>query len=214
MMWEAERILVLGAHTDDYELGAGGTLARIRSYLYHRDVTCAYFSACEERVPEGFPKDQLSKEAENARRVLGVADKQLIVNNFPVDNFPAHRQEILESLWNIKREFNPELVITHASADFHQDHRVIHEESVRAFKDRTVLGYAFPWNELGVNRLPCVSGFGEQEMAVKLAALDCYRSQRNRSYMSAEFQRAWARVSAVNSGEPYAERFEVISWHI
>ena len=176
-MLNVARALVLAPHTDDGELGCGGTLA----WLVEQGATVYYvaFSICEASVPESFPRDILATEVKKATQVLGISSDHLLLYRYPVRHFPQHRQEILEDLVRIRREIAPDLIFLPSPYDMHQDHQVICQEGLRAFKHRTILGYEVPWNNLTFT----ASAFVHLEIShvqKKIAALRQYESQQHR----------------------------------
>lgn len=210
-MLNLKKVLVLAPHADDGELGCGGTLAKLverGTTIYH-----AVFSICEASVPEGFPRDILATEVEKANQVLDVSPDHLSVYRYPVRYFPQHRQEILEDLIQIRREIEPDLVFLPTSDDIHQDHRVIYQEGVRAFKYKSVLGYELPWNNLTFTASAFVH-LEKRHIQKKIAALRQYESQWHRSYWSEDFITSLARVRGTQAGVEYAEAFQVIRWTI
>jgi len=82
-----------------------------------------------------------------------------------------------------RAEFDPQLVLLPNSHDIHQDHQVIHQEGVRAFKHRSILGYELPWNNLTSTSNYHVA-VESAHLEAKLAALQCYSSQKFRDYLS------------------------------
>jgi len=167
------------------------------------------FSAAEDSVPEGLPRDILRQEVMKATHILGLDAADVSVLKYPVRRFPFHRQEILEDMIRLKREFDPNLVLCPSPDDIHQDHRVIAEEAIRAFKHRTIVGYEMPWNNLSIS-LSCFAALNEEEINKKVAALDCYVSQKSRNYASPEFIYGLARVRGTQIGSEFAEAFNVI----
>lgn len=211
MKFNVRRALVLAPHTDDGELGCGGTLAR----LVEEGVTVHYaaLSICEASVPEGFPPDILATEVRNASDVLGIAPQNLIVRRYPVRNFPEHRQEILDDLVRLGRDIQPNLVLLPTSHDVHQDHQVVYQEGLRAFKKQTILGYELPWNNLTFTSSACVL-LRKRHVVKKIQALREYQSQWHRDYWSQEFILSLAQVRGVQAGAEYAEAFQVVRWMI
>jgi LmbE family N-acetylglucosaminyl deacetylase len=133
------KILLLSPHTDDIELGAGGTVIKLLKEK-NNDFLWAVFSICEDAMPEGLPPDTLEKEFTAVASKLGIKDYRSY--SFLNKKFPQYQQEILSQLDKIKREFKPDLVISPSLNDFHQDHKTIAEETVRAFKkDASIVGY-------------------------------------------------------------------------
>ena len=96
-----------------------------------------------------------------------------------------------------------------SSADIHQDHGVIHNEGVRAFKNVTILGYELPWNNLSVH-LQCGISLDSDHIELKIKALAQYASQGSRSYFSEDFIRSLSLVRGIQFNTRQAEAFEVI----
>jgi len=200
------RILVLAPHTDDGELGCGASLAHFISR--GSEVYYVAFSLCENSLPEGLAPDTLKKECIAATAQLGIKDSQVFFHNFPVRHFPQYRQDILEILVKLNRELKPDLVFIPAADDIHQDHQVIHNEARRAFKQTGLLGYELPWNQ-SVIRSNFFVAISADDLSRKAAALACYQSQSQRSYMQPGFVEALAQVRGVQGGSVAAEAFEV-----
>jgi len=203
------RVLILSPHTDDGELGCGGTIAKFIEE--GKEVFYVALSTCEKSIPEGFPKDILKREVKEATKVLGIDSSNLILFNFEVRNFPSFRQEILETFVRIKDEIKPDMVFTPSSYDTHQDHRVVMEETIRAFKGCTILGYEQPWNNVTFDTTAFVP-LNEKHINLKVKALLCYKSQLSRPYFNETFIRSLARTRGVQIDAKYAEAFEVIRW--
>ncbi len=203
-----KKVLFVGAHTDD-EFGCSGTLARLKEE--GKDLFYVAFSTCEESVPKGFPPDVLRQECFAAITTLGIKPENWRLFSFRVRHFPQERQAILEELVKIRQEINPDLVFVPASSDIHQDHRVVYEEGVRAFKHASILGYELPMNTLTFRHV-CFVPLQDRHLQRKIASLACYASQRFRAYTSEDFIRGLARVRGVQAGVEFAEAFEVIRW--
>src|SRR5215813_12407621 len=167
-------VLVLSPHTDDAELGCGGTIARLLAS--GADVSVVAFSMAEETLPEGSPHDRLRCEFMKAMTRLGVGPERAFVYGYPVRHLSHHRQEVLEELVKLKREFQPEVVLVPSSSDVHQDHQVLYGEAVRAFRDITVWGYELPWNHITFSAQAFVQ-LQPEHLDRKWAALQAYESQ-------------------------------------
>ncbi|MCE2496270.1 MAG: PIG-L family deacetylase [Flavobacteriales bacterium] len=124
-MKEVSRILVLAPHPDDGEFGAGGSLKRWTEE--GKEVHYVAFSPCLKSLPEGAAPDTLYKELLKATAILGLPSNHVRVLDFPVREFPAHRQRILDTLIQIKKEIRPDVVLMPNSYDVHQVHQVIHQ---------------------------------------------------------------------------------------
>ena len=203
------RVLVLAPHTDDGELGCGGTISRMVEE--GREVYYAAFSTAAESVPPPFPPNILEKEVREGTKVLGIPAANLLVYKYRVRHLPDMRQEILEELVRMKREIDPATVFLPSAQDLHQDHQTIHIEGLRAFKTVTVLGYELPWNNLSFDyRHFCV--LTREHVQTKVAALRCYQSQQHRPYTQEDFIWSWARTRGGQIMVEYAEAFDVLRW--
>jgi LmbE family N-acetylglucosaminyl deacetylase len=203
--------LILAPHTDDGELGCGGTIHKL--VAMGKRVVYVAFSTCEESVPEGFASDVLTHEVKAATKELGIKSTDLKILNYRVRHFPAHRQEILEDLVKLKREIKPDVVFCPSSSDIHQDHSTISIEAHRAFKDTTLLGYEFIWNNYEFSSR-CFIELKEDDIVRKAASLAQYKSQSKRKYTQEKMIRGIANYRGLQAGVEYAEAFEVIRWII
>lgn len=201
------RVLVLAPHTDDGELGAGGLLSRAASEA--EDVLYVAFSDCRQSLPEGFAADTLHHECAAAMSALGLPPPRIA--DFQVRRFAERRQDILDYMIDLRKEFRPSLVLAPASSDTHQDHAVIHGEATRAFRTCNRLGYDLPWNcrsfsyDLFIPLEP-------RHLQAKIASMACYESQAGRVYASADAITATATYHGLKAGCRLAEAFEVSHW--
>jgi LmbE family N-acetylglucosaminyl deacetylase len=205
----SKTILVISPHTDDGELGCGGTIARFIEE--GNAVHYVALSSCEKSVPEGCASDILKREVKKATKVLGI--KKPILFDFEVREFPKFRQAILDTLIELRNSIKPEIVFAPSSFDTHQDHRTIYEETYRAFKQCTILGYEQPWNNITFNTLAFIA-LEQSHIDKKIVALNCYQTQKDRSYLNPGFIRGLAMTRGTQIEQKYAEAFEVIKWVI
>lgn len=201
------KILLLSPHTDDGELGCGGTVAKLIEQ--GKEVFYVAFSACEQSVLSQFPKDILITEVKAATSTLGIPEDHLILKRFDVRTFNYHRQEILDILIQLREEIKPDTVLIPSLNDIHQDHKTIAEEALRAFKFINVLSYELPWNNLNFNTC-AFEVLEENHVETKVEALKKYQSQAHRPYANEEFLRSQVRMRGVQVSRKYAEVFEVI----
>lgn len=207
MIKSCNNILVLAPHTDDGELGLGGTIR----YLVElgKKVTYVAFSTAQQSVPEGFPKDILKTEVKRATAKLGILPENLLIYNYEVRKLGYVRQEILEELIRLRKSNDFDLVFMPSLHDIHQDHTTIAQEGVRAFKNTTLLGYELIWNNLTFNT-QCFVQLEKRHIEAKIEALKEYESQGARDYLSDEFIFSLAKARGVQAGCSYAEAFEVV----
>lgn len=210
MNYNIRRILILAPHTDDGEIGCGGTIAKLIESGC--EVFYCAFSICEQSVPDGYPKDILEKEVKAATRVLGIPEHHLTIHKYPVRCFDKHRQSILDDLIRLRNEIRPDIVFLTGRNDIHQDHSVISLEGIRAFKHSSLLCYEMPWNNNSMNTSAFVA-LEQRHIDRKTDALKEYKTQQGiRSYMNKEFIESLARVRGVQIGCEYAEAFEILRW--
>lgn len=200
------KVLILSPHTDDGELGAGGTIARFveEGHEVHNVVLSV-------------PLPELKDECVAASKVFAT-DKNgvnLRLRNFERRMFPELRQDILQTLYSINSEIKPDLVLTPSTFDRHQDHQVTTQEAMRAFKYTSILGYILPWN-CQTTKDDVFIPFEERHLQTKISALAHYHSQRKlgRFYIAPDFTRFQAYVRGARILKPYAETYEVIQFII
>ncbi len=202
------RALFISPHTDDVELGAGGTVAR---FVASHEVHVAAFSDAWDAQPESLPENTLLGEMRQAMEVLGVGGDRVHVLKFRTRHFQSARQRVLDEMIRIRDRVRPDFVFAPSTRDSHQDHQVVINEVLRAFKGSrtTILGYELPWNNLSFETTGFVA-LDEEHINKKLAALSQYRSQQHRRYLNEEFIRGLASVRGTQIGSKYAEAFEVM----
>lgn len=206
---EYRRALVLAPHTDDAELGCGGTLARLLEA--GTEVHVMVFSTASDSLPADQPPDTLRREFAQAAETLGIPEAQCHVYDYQVRRLSYSRQEVLEEMVAVRRLVEPDLVLLPSGHDLHQDHQVVHVEGLRAFKDVTTLGYELPWNHITFDAQAFVT-LEPRHLDAKWAALQAYRSQfeLQRPYFSRGFIDGLARVRGTQVKVEIAEAFEVV----
>jgi len=206
-----KRILVFAPHTDDGELGCGGTIAK--AVEDGATVTYVAFSSADKSLPKGFPKGTLKEELLKATHILGIPKENVVCYEYEVRRFSHHRQEILEDMHRLKNELNPELVFAPSLNDLHQDHKIVAEECRRIFKRTTMLGYEMPWNNISFDTF-AFSVLKKEHVMKKIEALQCYKSQQHKEYFQENFIESLAITRGVQINARYAEAFEVVRWII
>ena len=128
-------VLCLGAHSDDIEIGCGGTILRLIEEYPQLRFHWVVFSATPERATEAVA---------SARSFLqGAAGCEIVVKDFRDGYFPYIGADIKDYFEELK-QVNPTLVLTHYREDLHQDHRVINELTWNTFRDHLILEYEIP----------------------------------------------------------------------
>lgn len=202
-----DRVLILAPHPDDAEFGLGGTISKLVEQ--GTEIFVIVFSSCEKSTPNGFEIGSIEKEMYESLNSLKIPRENIITFDFPVREFPAYRQEILENIITERNRIKPDLVFIPSSSDIHQDHAVIHMEGKRAFKFYNLLGYEMPWNNFGFTSF-VYNPLKDSNLKDKLDAIACYRSQGFRTYSSPEFITSLAVLRGGQILKKYAESFELI----
>jgi LmbE family N-acetylglucosaminyl deacetylase len=127
------RVLALGAHSDDIEIGVGGTLQTLIKNNPELEVTWVVFNATLARYSEAL---------DSATEYLAsLKDPRILIYGFRESYFPTDWANIKVALEGIKKEFEPDLVFTHYRNDRHQDHRVLSDLAWNTFRNHLILEY-------------------------------------------------------------------------
>jgi LmbE family N-acetylglucosaminyl deacetylase len=195
-----ERILCLGAHADDIEIGAGGTILRLLQEYPGATVHWVVFSAAGIREPEARLSANLFLEHAAARHV--------VVREFRDGFFPYEGAAIKQVFEALKDEVDPDLILTHASGDAHQDHRLVNELTWNTFRRHAIFEFEIPKFDGDLGRpnvyVPLSEGICKTKIEHLTAA---FASQTNKHWFTEETFRAILRLRGVECGSPHAEAF-------
>jgi LmbE family N-acetylglucosaminyl deacetylase len=197
------KILCLGSHCDDIEIGCGGTLLKlIQSRRGNVMVHWVVFSSTPERENEAIRSAQAF--------LKGIKQKTVVIRHFEDSFFPYDGSEIKKYMQELSRDFSPDLIFTHCRNDLHQDHRLISELTWNAFRDHWILEYEVPKYD---------GDLGSPNLFVPLKQRICYnkidyvvryfKSQRKREWFTKETFLSLHRLRGIecNSISGYAEAF-------
>lgn len=203
-----KKALVLSPHTDDGELGCGATISK----FLHRDqkdweVHYAYFTSIIKNS-DG-TNTNIMEECIESVGELGIGAGCISTHTYEIRNFNSYRQNILDDMIILNKAYNYDMVFMPSSKDIHQDHKVIYEEGLRAFKNTTILGYELPWNNVEF-KATCFIDVSETDIQAKCNALSHYKSQTHRRYMDSNYIKSQALFRGVQINKLYAEMFEAI----
>lgn len=200
-------VLILSPHTDDGELAAGGTINRLIEE--GKNVYYVAFSGTDPSLSDEL-KNILKTECKNATARLGLSSKNLKILDYPVRNFHSYRQKILDELIILDRELHPDLILVPSTNDVHQDHAVLSQESIRAFKKScSIWGYEHPWNNLTFTTDIFVK-LDETNIDKKIESLSYYKSQSSRTYFNSDYIKCLAFTRGMQVDYDFAETFELI----
>jgi LmbE family N-acetylglucosaminyl deacetylase len=196
------RVLCLGAHSDDIEIGCGGTVLTLLQRYANVSVRWVVFSSTEERAREA--RD--SAEA----FLAGAREKQVEVKAYRDGFFPFLGAQIKDDFEALKRGPAPDLVLTHYRDDRHQDHRLISDLTWNTFRNHLVLEYEIPKYD---GDLGCPNLFVPLDESVcrrKVGILvDSFASQRAKQWFDEQTFLAILRLRGMEANAPtrFAEAF-------
>ena len=195
-------VCFIGAHPDDIELGCGALIADI---VDQTNVVCVTLSD-NQKNPD---LQDLVEEHRQAMAILGVKPENAILHDFTTRRFQAARQDILEVMLGLKKQYHPEVVFVHTDQDIHQDHKTITEEALRAFRGTTLLGFDVLRSSYGFfpDFLVEVS---EEGVSKKIQALKAYKTYANKYYFNENIIHATAIRHGALAERPYAEGFDIL----
>ena len=198
----AYRVLCLGAHGDDLEIGCSGTLMKLCASGMPLSVTWVVFSADDEREREA---------RHSAEVILGkVGHTDVTIQRFPEGVFPSVRAEIKQYFETLKQLVSPDIVFTHYTQDLHQDHRVIGELTWNTFRDHLILEYEIPKYD---GDLGSPNVFVRLDEAVCRAKVDnilaSFRSQESKHWFTRDLFLSLMRLRGMQARSPsrFAEGF-------
>lgn len=202
MRFYGRKVLFLGAHPDDIELGCGALLAHIASQA---DVLCVTLSDNQKNPAL---KD-LVAEHRRSMAELGVGPERIVLGEFETRYFPRDRQQILEYLYDLNRRHRPEIVFVHTQSDIHQDHGVTTVEAMRAFRGTTVLGFDVLRSSYGFFPQFLVEVTAD-DAERKVSALRQYSTYCDKYYFDPSVIRATLIRQGALAEVPFAEGFDAI----
>lgn len=202
MNFFGKKVLFLGAHPDDIELGCGALLHHM---VKQTDVLCVTLSDNQKNPDLQNVKD----EHFAAMSVLGVPKEKIVLGPFTTRVFPDSRQDILEYFLKLRKDFKPDLIFVHSKQDVHQDHLTMTDEALRAFRGITVLGFDVVRSSYGFFPHFLVE-VSEEDVNKKIEALSCYETYRDRYYFNSELTRSIMVRHGALAECPFAEGFDIL----
>jgi len=199
---DARRILFLGAHADDIEIGCGGTVLRLAAERGDLEVRWVVFSATPERAAEA--------RASASAFLTGVPQATVVVRDYRDGYLPWAGAAIKEEFEAIKREFVPDLIFTHYRRDLHQDHRLVSDLTWNTWRNHLILEYEIPKFDGDFGSPNLFSALSNATLERKIALLlQHYTTQAGRQWFTADLFRAVARIRGMEcvAPESLAEAF-------
>jgi LmbE family N-acetylglucosaminyl deacetylase len=198
----AARVLAIGAHPDDIEIGCAGTILKLIEQAAVSEVVWVVLSGKGERADEA---------RRSAETLLDEAPRsRLVVCDFPDGFFPYAGQRIKDFFERMKVDFSPDVVFTHQRADLHQDHRLTCELTWNTFRDHLILEYEIPKYDGDMSApnafVPLDEGLGQRKIDHLLSH---FGSQASKHWFREDLFSSLLRLRGMecNSPSSYAEAF-------
>lgn len=196
------RVLCLGAHCDDIEIGCGGTILRWLKEHTDLEFYWVVFSSDRERRKEAIRSSEAF--------LAGARKKKICVEDFRNGFFPYVATEIKEYFEDLKKRFSPDIILTHCRDDRHQDHRLLCDLTWNTFRQHLILEYEIPKYDGDLGQPNLFVHLDEQICGRKIRnLLEIFKSQADKHWFTEDVFRAILRLRGVESAAPqgYAEAF-------
>jgi LmbE family N-acetylglucosaminyl deacetylase len=196
------QVLCLGAHSDDIEIGCGGTVLSLLDRYDHVAVRWIVFSANAVRAREA--------QASAAVFLAQAREKEVVVKSYRDGFFPFLGAQIKDDFETLKRDYQPDLVLTHYRDDRHQDHRLISDLTWNTFRNHLILEYEIPKFD---GDLGCPNFFvplQESDCSRKIRNIvECFNSQGQKQWFDEQTFFAILRLRGMEANSPtrFAEAF-------
>jgi LmbE family N-acetylglucosaminyl deacetylase len=194
--------LCLGAHSDDIEIGCGGTVLKLIESYPGTEFTWVVLSSDRQREEEA---------RSGASDFLGGAgSKNVVVKSFRDGFFPYVGGDIKDYFESLKQGVNPDLIFTHSRTDLHQDHRLVSDLTWNTFRDHLILEYEVPKYDGDLSTPNVFVHLEERLCQRKIASLITrFKSQNANQWFTEETFRATLRLRGIESNAPslFAEAF-------
>lgn len=196
------RVLCLGAHSDDIEIGCGGTVLRLLEENPAVEIYWVVLGAAGPRKKEAIDSANLF--------LTGAETKEIITRDFRDGYFPHMWAEIKDFVEALGKKYHPNLVLTHFRGDLHQDHRLVSELTWNTFRNHLILEYEIVKydGDLGGPNffVPLAESIVRQKIQV---LMDCFKTQRDKSWFTEDVFSSILRLRGVECRAPsgFAEAF-------
>jgi LmbE family N-acetylglucosaminyl deacetylase len=195
-------VLCLGAHSDDIEIGCGGTVLRLLEETPGVEVQWVVLAAAGPRAGEAAKSADLFLAHAGKRRV--------ITRNFKDGHFPYVGADIKDFFEELSKGFSPDLVLTHYRGDLHQDHRVVSELTWNTFRNHLILEYEIPKYDGDIGTPNFFVELTRATCQKKIQYLiDCFGTQKDKSWFTEDTFQSVLRLRGMEcrAADGYAEAF-------
>src|SRR3990172_7628294 len=196
------KILCIGAHSDDIEIGCGGSILRLLSEYEYNEVYWVVLGSNGNRDKEAIRS--ANKFLADARK------KKIIIKNFKNSFFPYVGNEIKKYFEKNLKKIAPEIIFTHYRYDLHQDHRMVSDLTWNTFRDQLILEYEILKYDGDIGRPNFFVHLSEEVCRKKIAnIIDSFKTQRNKDWFTKDTFFSMLRIRGIESRSPekYAEGF-------
>lgn len=198
---DSVNILCLGAHSDDIEIGCGGTLLQLKKTYQKVKFHWVVFSASESRGKEA---------AKGAELFTAGCEREVVLKEYRDGFLPYSGAGVKDLFEELKERVNPDVIFTHWQGDAHQDHRLVSELTWNTFRDHLIFEYEIPKYDGDMGRpnlfVSLDSPLAEQK-ATQL--FEVFESQRSKPWFDRNTFLGLMRIRGMESNSPsgYAEAF-------
>jgi LmbE family N-acetylglucosaminyl deacetylase len=196
------RVLAIGCHCDDIEIGCGGTILKLIDEGAVSEIRWIVLSG------DGARRDEARRSAD--AMLAGAPAAEVILHDFPDGFFPYDGQRVKDFFEARKVEFSPDVVFTHQRNDLHQDHRLCSELTWNTFRDHLILEYEVPKYDGDMGAPNVFVPLGEEIRQRKIDHLmGHFDSQHSKRWFTAELFSSMLRLRGMECNAPssYAEAF-------
>lgn len=197
-----KRVLCIGAHSDDIEIGCGGTILRLIEA--NAAIEIYWMVLCSNPVRAKEAKDSANSFLRRVRR------KTIDIQKFRDGFLPNHWAEVKEQFERLKGEFTPDLIFTHCRNDLHQDHRTLNELTWNTYRSHFILEYEIPKYDADLRSPNVFVNLSNAQCRKKTALLmRHFGSQRSKQWFSEDLFTGLLRLRGIESASPtrFAEGF-------
>lgn len=196
------QILCMGAHSDDIEIGCGGTILRLAAQHPNCAIHWVVFNAIGPRADEA---------RRGAELFAGKNTSQgPVLKTFKDGFMPFVGSEVKAVIEELKGMISPDLIFTHNRQDAHQDHRLLAELTWNTFRDHFILEYEIPKYDGDLGQ-PSVFVPLDEEICQKKVRhiLDTFKTQHVKRWFEESTFLSLMRLRGMecNSSSGYAEAF-------
>lgn len=198
----AVRVLCLGAHSDDIEIGCGGTILRLLSEYEDVEVHWVVVGSSGERDHEAVASANIF--------LADAKKKDIIIEHFKTSFFPYVGEEIKHFFEKLKTEVSPDIIFTHYCGDLHQDHRLTSELTWNTYRNHLILEYEIMKYDGDMGRPNLFVHLDEAICRKKInVIMDCFKTQKEKDWFTPDAFLSLLRIRGIESKAPgkYAEGF-------